>query len=176
MKKLKLIIPIAIAFLLAISIVTIGWLTQEARMTSIKIRSQDSCVGLRIRLTDDSTSQMSNTISVDTDSVALKPCVYADGAFYNASNEVVTTNGQYVRNLSILALPDSACTILASVTVSGNIPIKVMFGDAEITENTVLCTANANGRILEFQLYIDGEEYEQSGSANVEIVLRGVAA
>lgn len=172
MKKFKRFLPIFITFILVICIAAVAWVINTTHIRSIKIKSKDEGVVVNVRLASESVSP-STEISVDTDFAELKPCVYENGAFYDSKGNNVSENADYVRQIEIMLHPEKKCNLYATSTVNGTLPVKVVALENEITTNTYLCQLGINGRIMTLCVYIDGEEYTESGSATLELELRG---
>lgn len=172
MKKAR-IISLAITLILCISIVGVAWVNQEATMNSIRITSKDDGVTVRIRLYNDDSQPLGNSVTVDATAMELKPCVYQDGGFYNRKGANVTNNEEYVRMIQLFVQPESKCTVRMTKTQEGSLPVHVMANDIEITDNTGIGSVSANGRIVELYFYIDGEEYTEPGTATIDLTLVG---
>ena len=172
MKKFKRVIPFFITFILVISIVAVAWVINTTHVRSIKIKSKDEGVVVNVRLTSESVSP-SQEITVDTDFTELKPCVYENGAFYDSKGNNVSENADYVRQIEIMLQPEKKCNLYATKTVNGDLPVHIVALENEITTDTYLCQLGINGRIMTLCVYIDGEEYTESGTATVELELKG---
>lgn len=172
MKKAR-IISLAITLILCISIVGVAWVNQEATMNSIRISSKDEGVGLQIRLYGDDSQPLSQSITIDSTAMELKPCVYNNGTFTNQKGNNVTDNAEYVRTIEIFIQPESSCNLRMTKVQSGDLPVKVIANDIEVTDNTGIAKLNTNGRILTLYFYIDGEEYTEPGTATIDLTLVG---
>ena len=172
MNKKPIVVSLIISFVLALSIITMAWVIQDAKVSSIKFRSVDDGVTVMIRPGDGGT--FTQEMSFSAEEINLKPCVLRDdGYYYNEKGQNVTNNNLYVKEIEIFVKPEKSANIFATATTSGVLPMVIRSGNTEVTENTLLGNISANGQAITFTFYIDGNLYEQSGVATVEITLRG---
>lgn len=172
MKKIKRILPILIAFILAFGIVTVAWVIQDAQMTGIRITSTTDGVSLQIKMSDDVSASFTNTLVVPNFDLTLKPSVWDGNGFYDVDGNYVTNNRQYVRSFTIQVLPEQNCIIKATKTVVGDLPVNVVCEGQNITSDTNL---GQSGSIkpLTFYVYVDGENFTGQATSEVSITLHG---
>lgn len=173
MKKVLKALPLVLVFVIVFAVIAVAWRNQEAKMNSIRISSKDEGVGLQIRLYGDDSQPLSQSITIDSTAMELKPCVYNNGTFTNQKGTNVTDNAEYVRAIEIFIQPESSCNLRMSKVQSGDLPVKVIANDIEVTDNTGIAKLNTNGRILTLYFYIDGEEYTEPGTATIDLTLVG---
>lgn len=172
MNKKPIVVSLIISLVLALSIITMAWVIQDAKVSSIKFRSVDDGVTVMIRPGDG--GAFTQEMSFASDEINLKPCVLRDdGYFYNEKGQNVTNNNLYVKEIEIFVKPEKSANIYATATTSGVLPMVIRSGNTEVTENTLLGNISGNGQMVTFTFYIDGNQYEQSGTATTEITLRG---
>ena len=172
MNKKPIVVSLVISLVLALSVITMAWVIQDAKVSSIKFRSVDDGVTVMIRPGDGGT--FSQEMSFSADEINLKPCVLRDdGYFYDSKGQNVTNNNLYVKQIEIFVKPEKSANIYATATTSGVLPMVIRSGNTEVTENTLLGNISSNGQLIHFTFFIDGNEYTQQGEATVEITLRG---
>ena len=171
-KKISRVLPILISFILAFTIVTVAWLVQDASVRGLRVTSTTDGVTLKIRMANDSTSPLSDTVDVGMSDLTLKPCVYADGVFYDEQGNVVSKNLQYVRSFSIHVVPEQNCRIRATKTVSGDLPVTLICNGVPVEEYTDLGVASTVAT-LTFYVYVDGENFNGQSTSDVVITLHG---
>ena len=171
-RKPTFVVILIITFVLAISIVTVAWVLQTAKITSIKFRSANEGVTVMIRPGDG--GELTQEMTYSADEYTLKPCVLrGDGYYYNQGGQNVTNNSAYVKQIEVFVKPEKSAAIYATVTTDGTLPMVVRANNEEVTSNTLLGNISGNGQLVTFDFYIDGNEYTEQGTATVEIELRG---
>lgn len=172
MNKKPIVVSLIISLVLGLSVLTMAWVIQDAKVSSIKFRSVDDGVTVMIRPGDG--GAFTQEMSFASDEINLKPCVLRDdGYFYNEKGQNVTNNNLYVKEIEVYIKPEKSANIFATATTSGVLPMVIRSGNTEITENTLLGNISSNGQLTTFTFYIDGNVYTQQGEATVEITLRG---
>lgn len=171
-KKIKTMIPILIAFVLAFTIVTVAWIVQDAQLKGIRITSTTDGVTLKIKPASDSHATPTDTVTLTDMEVTLKPCVYDGTAFYDEDGNLVTNNRQYVRTFSIQVLPEQTCILKATKAVTGDLPVNIVCNGTEVTDFTDLGRVESIGTFT-FSVYVDGANFTGQATSDVTITLHG---
>ena len=113
-----------------------------------------------------------DTLNLNKD-LTLKPSVYDGNAWTDEAGTVVSNNTEYVYKFSLYATSTEPCDLVATKTVTGDLPIKVVCGGTDIESGTSLGKCNYAMNPT-FYVYVDGESYKGGSEGTVEIELSGV--
>ena len=168
-KKIKQILPITISLMISATILTAGWIADDAKMNGITISAEGSGVEVLLKTPDTEFGQTA-TVGITAE---LKPCVYKNGKFYDQYNNEVTDNTDYVVSQTIIYQAEKSCSLTASKVVSGSLPCGVVIEDTEVTTDTALFKAATTPRSATVRFYVDGEKFTEGGTANVIVTIHG---
>ena len=169
MKKRYKALPIIISFILAFSIIAVAWVIQNAKITGIRVKTSGG-IPIKIKLATGDTA--TDTINLNKD-LTLKPSVYDGNAWTDEAGTVVSNNTEYIYKFSLYATSTEPCDLVATKTVTGDLPLKVVCGGTDIESGTSLGKCNYSMNPT-FYVYVDGESYKGGSEGTVEIELSGV--
>ena len=171
-KKIRTIIPILISCVIAFGVITVAWVMQDATMKGITIRSNTGGVSMLIKKPTD--TEYTDEY-VFTEDLTLIPCVKVDASLRSEDDVDVTSNSDYVKEIQMVVKPSAKVGLYATVSVDGDLPIKVDCNNVDITTNTYIQNVNPKDTTLTFHIWVDGESYTKPDVGNITITLHGEA-